>query len=227
MLKNATCVLVTLAALAACGNDLAAQAARSHLPKGQQVKALLTGLFVKPNPTPVDPIAVVKLRVALEQAGQPVIFVKVPSLGYANLFAPYGENGDVITWANATYQSVALKGGVLVATRGFGPDLMSAKVPTLAQVRRASGKVQRDYYELDGADQKRRYHYDCTFAPVGPGPVDVFGKTYAARKVIESCAGPDMTFENAYWFDVDGILRRSQQHAGPSLPMVQIDRLVD
>jgi len=227
MCNKGACALIIFLVLAACGNEPAAQETRMRLPKGQSLGAVVAGLFVKSKSAPLDPSAVAALRVALEQAGQPVILVKVPSLGYANLFAPYGENRDVVTWASATYQSVALKGGVLVATRGFGPDLMSASVPTLEQVRRGSGTVHRDYYELDGADQSQRHSYDCTFAPGGLASVEVLGKDYGTRKVVETCVGPDLTFENGYWFNTDGTLRRSEQRAGGSLQGLQIDLIIE
>ena len=225
--KTTVGLLVLLGLLAGCGSDPAVQESRSHLPKAQAIGAIVSGLFVKPKPTPVDPAAVASVRQALVQAGQPVLLVKVPSLGYANLFTPYGQNGDVVTWASSARQSVALQAGILVATRGFGADLMSAKVPTLAQVQRGSGTFGREYYDLDGADQNRRFSYTCRFSPVGAETIEVFGAHYATRKVEEVCRGADQTFENAYWFNADGSLRQSRQHAGPGLPVLQIGRIVD
>lgn len=221
------CLLAWLGLAAGCGSDPIVQESRAHLPKGQAIGAMVSALFVKPKPAAVDPAAVAAVRQALVQAGQPVLLVKVPSLGYANLFAPYGENGDVTTWASPTGQTIALKDGLLVATRGFGTDLMSAKVPALRQVRRGNGTFARDYYDLDGADQNRRLSYACSFALVGAETIEVFGASYATHKVSETCLGPVQSFENAYWFDADGNLRQSVQHAAPGLPTLQIARIID
>lgn len=219
--------LACLLLVAACGTDPVARETLSHLPKGRALAALVSGLFYKPKPTAVDPAAVATLRSALEKAGQPVLLVKVPQLRYANLFAPYGQNGDVITWASSSYQTIALQDGILLATRGFGTDLMSAKGPTLAQIRRGSGTFQREYFDLDGADQNRHFSYTCTLAKAGAEEVEVFGARYATRKVVESCVGPDLSFENAFWFDADGSLRLSDQHAGPGLAVMQIGRILN
>lgn len=224
--KKTACLVGLLGLLAGCGNDQTAQESLSRLPKGKALGAMVTAIFVKPQPFRADPAAVATVRGALEKAGQPVLLVTVPSRG-ADLFAPYGQNGPVITWATSAQQSIALDDGLLVATRGFGPDLMSASVPSLAQVSRATGTSHRDYYDLDGADQNRHFAYDCTLAPAGMEAVEVFGATYPTRKVTESCAGPDASFVNIYWFDADGRLRQSDQHATPGLPTVQIGRVVD
>lgn len=225
--QKIACIGAALALLAACGTDLAAQSNRAHLPKGKALGAMVSAIFVKPKPTPIDPAAVATFRRALEQAGQPVLLVKVPVFGYVNMFTPYVENGAVTTWASASQQSIALQDGLLVATRGFGADLMSAKVPTLAQVRRGTGTFQRDYYHLDGADQNRHLSYDCTFSLAGAETVEVYGAPYPTRKVTESCVGPDRSFINIYWFDADGRLRQSVQHATPRLPLIQIGQVLN
>ena len=225
--KTVACLIAVMGFLAACGTDPIVQDSRGRLPKVQALSAMVTAGFTKPKPVQADPAAVAALRRALEKAGQPVLLVKVPNFGYANLFAAHGQNDDVTTWASASAQSVALQDGLLVATRGFGADLMSAKVPTLAQVRRGSGRFERAYYDLDGADQTRHLTYDCLFAQAGVEPIDVFGKRYPTRKVTEMCSGPDLSFENTYWFDPDGTLRQSAQHATPRLPLVQIGQVLD
>jgi hypothetical protein len=218
---------LTLGLLSACGNDQAARDAKMTMPTGQKVAALFAGLLGPKTAKPVDPAAVAAVRKQLEQAGQPVVLVRVARFGYANLMAPYGQNGPISTWASSSSQSVSLKDGILVATRGFGPDLMSARVPDLAQVRQAKGYFHRGYSVLDGADQGHVSEYDCTFAEAGHENIDVFGKTYATRKVAESCEGPDLTFENAYWFDDRGILRQSDQHATAGMPTVRVQRIID
>ena len=225
--KTAARLVPLLWLLAGCGTDPIAQESRSQLPKLQATGAMVSGVFAKSKPTTIDPAAVSAVRQALVKAGQPVLLVKAPSLGYANLFMPNGQNGDVVTWASSTQQSVALRDGILTATRGFGTDLMSAHVPALAQVQRGSGNFGRDYYDLDGADQSRRLSYVCTFKQAGEQTIDVFGASYATRKVIEVCHSPNLSFENDYWFDADGSLRQSTQHVSPDLPVLQNARIVD
>ncbi|OZA04916.1 MAG: hypothetical protein B7Y02_16015 [Rhodobacterales bacterium 17-64-5] len=226
-LRSGLAAALSLGLLAGCGNDPAAQDARQTLPSARMFTEAFTRTFAPNAAKPADPAAVAAVRQGLEQAGTPVVLVRVARFGYANLMGPYGQNGAVTTWASNSSQTVALQDGILVATRGFGPDLMSARVPDLAQVRRASGYFHRGYAALDGADQSHLLEYDCTFAEAGRENIDVFGKTYAARKVTESCEGPDMVFQNAYWFDQIGVLRQSDQHATAGLSTVRLQRIVD
>ena len=120
-----------------------------------------------------------------------------------------------------------MQDGIVVATRGFGPDIMTSIAPGIAQVRQASGSFARSYYYLDGADQKLRLTYACTFAPNGTEAVEVLGKVYATRRVTETCTGPDSSFENVYWFDDGGKLRQSDQILARGLKQIRLQRIID
>lgn len=220
--------VLALVALTACGNDPVARETKASVPLGKALVTGLTGLLSrKAAPAAASPALIAAARAGLEQAGNPIILAALPKRGYLGPIAPYGQNGGVVTWSGSSMESVALKDGILVATRGFGPDLMAARVPDISQVRRASGYFHRGYSYLDGADQGHFYEYDCTFAPAGTETIDVFGKTYVARKVVESCENPDSAFENTYWFDASGTLRQSDQRVSPELEMMRLQRIVD
>jgi hypothetical protein len=79
---------------------------------------------------------------AIAATSEPLLFVELTETGQQVIMALTGRNGDVVTWSTADGQSISLQGGVLVATRGFGFDLMSAEVAgTVAAL--AGGR--RDY----------------------------------------------------------------------------------
>jgi hypothetical protein len=117
--------------------------------------------------------------------------------------------------------------GVVVATRGFGPDLMSSVAPDVGQIKSAGGFFHRVYYYLDGADQTYRLDFDCNFSASGSETIDLLGKAYAARRMTESCANADSHFENVYWFDKGGNLRQSDQFISTQLATMRLQRLVD
>jgi uncharacterized protein YcfL len=212
--------------LSGCGNDQSAKDMANLVPSGKALAASFSRLFHPGRTNTPDPAAVAVARAALEKAGQPVIMVSVAKTGYFNLMAPYGQNGPITTWEAPTFESVALRDGMLVATRGFGPDLMSAKAPDIAMARSGSGFFHRSYYDTDGADQIRQVEYDCTFAPSGTESVTVLGLAYVTRKVTETCERPDATIYNLYWFDQRGILRQSDQHVSPDLPVIRLQRVI-
>lgn len=220
-------LLLTGLALAGCGNDQQADDTQVSLKAGAKIGSLALSLGGKGQSQAMSPAAIAALRGALETSGQPIYAVAVPDLGYANLMAPYGQNGAVQTWASMSYETISMRDGILVATRGFGPDIMTTVTPDIAQVRRASGSFARSYYYLDGADQKLLLTYACTFAPSGTETVIVLGKAYGTHRVTESCAGVDSPFVNTYWFDGGGKLRQSDQRLAPGLKPMRLQRVID
>lgn len=212
-----------LALLSACGNDSQSLENRAA---AKVVRDFATGL-VNRRAGPAPAIDYAAVRAALLESGQPVYSVKIDKLHYRDFMAPYGENGPIQTWASNTYESVSMNDGIVVATRGFGPDIMSATVPALGQVSSAKGFFHRVYYYLDGADQPQRVDFDCNFAAAGSDTVTVLDQTYVTRRVTESCANPQSSFENSYWFDTSGRLRQSLQFVSEQVASMQLQRVID
>lgn len=168
-----------------------------------------------------------ELRRVLEEDGQPILLVQYPRFKYLQLMAPFGQNGTVTTWSSTEFQSVVARGGMAVATRGFGDDLMIAVVPTEGQIRAGSGTTNRQHVFLDGADQQVVQNYRCTVATVGQESVAVLGRPYATRKVVERCEGSAGSFENQYWIDAGGRIRQSWQTVGPANEQILLQMVVD
>lgn len=206
-----------LAALAAaalwlvgCGSE----GAPPSLPIGAILKAQLGGAAAADAATPAaapDPAMLAEARRALGAGGKPVISVIDRSLGLATFMVPLGENRGVVSWANPEYQTIAMRDGVMLATRGFGRDLMSAEVPTAEHLRTARGGHMRVHFVLDGADQTLRQTFDCRLSEVGTEVISVLGLSYSARRVDEVCTGAEGTLTNSYWFDGTGRIRQSRQ----------------
>lgn len=228
-MRNTFCLVALLSglALAGCGSDPEAADGQRSLLAGVKLGSLVVNLAHKPGSEGLDPTEAAALRVALTKSGQPIYAVSIVDLGYANLMAPYGQNGPVQTWASTAYETISMRDGIVVATRGFGPDIMTTVAPDIAQVSRASGSFARSYDYLDGADQKYQLTYACTFAPVGTETVTVLGKAYATRRVTEFCVGSDSSFENTYWFDGAAKLRQSDQRLAPGLKAMRLQRVID
>ena len=219
-------ILAAATALSGCGSDSNVTAAA--LPSKIFFSALLARAKAAKNPpAALDPASLQALRKALEKDGQPILLVLNPSLKYSDLMAPYGQNADVQTWSSTSYTTISLREGLVVATRGLGPDIMSATVPPLATLSAARGQYQRSYYYLDGADQRQVLTYDCTLSAGGSQTISVLGKDFFTRVVIESCAGGAGSLTNQYWFDPTAGLRQSQQFLAPGLQDLTIQRIVD
>ena len=219
--------LLSAALLSACGSapdvsdtTVAAEATRNLFSSG-------FGFARKSTSTTPTGAKLAAIQAALAQSAVPVYGVKVDKFGFNGFLAPYGDNGPIRTWASTVYQTVSMNDGVLVATRGFGSDLMSAVAPSVSQISSGTGFFHRVYYYLDGADQTQRIDFDCNFSVAGSEAIDLYGKGYTAWRVNESCANPDTKFENAYWFDGSGKLRQSDQFVSVQVATMRLQRLVD
>ena len=214
--------------LAGCGSD------RGINDFAGAPQTVFAGLQPRTNPAtvanPDDPAVkagILALRAGLQKDGQPIIIASNATLKYGNLLAPFGGSNGVVTWSSTSYQTISLRDGVMVATRGFGPDLMSSVAPAIATIAAARGITHRRYSYLDGADQPQSLDFTCTLAPAGTESIEVMAKVYGTRKVTESCAGPAGQFVNAYWFDGGSELRQSRQFLAPGLATMSIQRVID
>ena len=215
--------------LAGCGSDKSAPA----LP----VKAILQAQLDKLKGAGAPPVAGAAIepdaatlaegRRVLQEGGQPVMAVTDRGLGLATFMVPLGQNAGVVTWANPEYQTLALRDGVILATRGFGNDLMSAEAPTALALRQGSGSTRRVHYVLDGADQTQTQTYTCQLSVSKGKTINVLGLTYTTEKVQEVCEGDAGGFTNLYWFDKTGIIRQSQQVREPGVEKMQLQMIID
>ncbi len=216
--------LSVLLLLTGCGSDT--ESADLQAP----IKAIVKGLTpsaLRPSLTGLNPTAALALRAELEAAGKPVYLVVNPGKRYQGLMTPIGQNRDVTTWGSATGEQISLRDSLLVASGGFGPDLMSSTGPDLAKLRSGQGQTARSYYYLDGGDQRKAFDFTCTLAGAGTETITVLGKAHATRKVTESCTHPLGNFQNVYWFDNRLILRQSRQVITLGMESLLIQRIVD
>lgn len=217
--------LLALGLLSACGNSSSVSENRDF---AGQAKGIFSGLAQMGRaPEPVDEATLVGYRKILEEDGSPAYAMRAPSMNYLSFLSEYGQNGAVKTWSGSNDETLGLRDGILLATRGLGADLMSASAPSLQEVQSGSGFFHRTYYWLDGGDHPVQAEFDCYFAQAGSDSINLMGKVYAARHVTESCSNQKTEFTNSYWFDGSGKLRQSEQYVSEMVGSVQLQRIVD
>lgn len=166
-------------------------------------------------------------RAQLAQYDTPMIMAEIPSAGLTAFVVPFARNGAVETWSTIDDRTIAFRGGIMVATRGFGPDILQSDAPEIARIASGTGTFRRSYYFTDGADQTRRFEYLCTLADRGMTTVTVVERQHTVRHVTESCSGNGVDFVNDYWFEGGGFLRKSRQLLTPEWGHVVLSRVVD
>ncbi len=114
--------------------------------------------------------------------------------------------GDVVLWTAADGAQVALRDGLLISTRGFGMDLMSADVPSVADLSDAAPAHPRVNTFLNGLDTPVRRSYDCVVTPVLTADDPA-----VAYHVLETCQSDAGIIKNEYWIDAGGAVVKSKQ----------------
>lgn len=151
----------------------------------------------------------------------------IPKFGTNAFFVPYGQNGAIETWASPEGQTISFRGGVMVATRGFGGDIMQSAGPSIGQIASGSGKHTRIYDYLDGADQNLRREFACTLRNAGMETITVVDRQHTTRHIVEDCTGNGGQFTNEYWFEGGTFLRKSKQLINIEWGHLDLQRVVD
>ncbi|MDP4031349.1 MAG: YjbF family lipoprotein [Pseudorhodobacter sp.] len=212
-------ILLVAIGLGGCGSDNDATAG------ARLIQSSAKGILAKRGKSATAAPAVT--REALAGFSTPMIMVEIPSLGLLTFIVPIAQNGDVETWSTVDDKTISFRQGSMVATRGFGPDIMQATGPSLAQLASGNGSHDRVYYYLDGADQVQRFEYRCTMANTGNETVTVVSLQHSTRHVTESCTGKTGAFVNEYWFESNDFLRKSKQLLINAWGSITLQRVID
>ena len=211
-------VLSLVGLLGACGNQTDAD------PSVALFKSVTQGAQARLNksaPAPSDS----DIRAALEGVGTPILRVESEATRGFTFLAPLGNNQGIATWSSNEFQTVSMRDGVLLATRGFGPDIMAATAPPATQMARGAGMHNRTFIYLDGGDQTVRSQMTCTLSDAGAETVTILGLSYPTRRVTESCVGKRGKDKNDYWFS-GGTILQSRQFLVPGQPGVVLQSVI-
>jgi hypothetical protein len=166
-------------------------------------------------------------RAELEEKGEPVLRVAMESRGLDSFLSVLDSRDDVVTWKTRDGTTFSLRNGVLIQTRGLGPDLMSSNVPTVGQLLQDGGTHQRQYFFLGPNDQPTRRSYDCTVTVVGSKEIAIMKRKHQVTRVTEDCVRPQSgKITNDFWIEGQKI-RKSRQWASALAGFVEFELVVD
>lgn len=138
-----------------------------------------------------------------------VVWVTMPAARIKFPMAQIETDGATTLWASEDGSQISLRDGLIVATRGFGMDLMSAEAPAMQTVL-SGASHRRVYHLLDGADQPLRLEMTCK---AGTQPPEAADK--GMRHVVESCSGAAGQIDNHFWVAGGGHVAKSLQWVSP------------
>ena len=167
-------------------------------------------------------------RSAIAGVTEPLTLITVPDVNVATTVVLAARKGNVETWRAADGGSLLLDGPVLFATRGIGQDLLAAETSGLRQMLQAgrSGTLTRDLRHLDGLDQIRITHFQCTLARDGAERIVILDRPHDVTRFRETCRAGELEINNTYWLDRGGFAWKSRQWVGQALGYMVIERLV-
>lgn len=217
--------LVSLAILVGCGNEkregrpLIATVGVMAMQSATEMRARRSGATAAPKAGPS--------RADIEKSGAPVLLAAIPARGFSSFLTILDSRDDVITWKTKDGTTFAMRNGVLIQTRGLGPDLMSSNVPTVGQLLQDGGTHQRQYFFLGPNDQPTRRTYDCTVTIVGPKEIEIFERTHKVTHATEDCVRPQSSkITNEFWIEGQTV-RKSRQWASALVGFIEFERVVD
>lgn len=213
--------ILALAALSACG-PMASDGIGATVAQG------LTSRFAGPAdsaPAAGGAPAAVLSRETIEQQDTDLLRVSLISREITTFVLLGGQNGSKFTWLSVDGLSLTFDNGLLVATRGFGDDLMGADVAAAQRSLDAGGNHLRTLEFLDGLDQVERLVFECSTVVTGRETISIVERSYATTILEESCVGESVTFKNTYWRDANGTIWQARQWISPLLGYLGYQRL--
>lgn len=164
-------------------------------------------------------------RDKIEAFGTPILRATIPARGTDLLLSPRDVRANVTTWESAEGITLAFRDGMLIETRGLGPDLMSSSSPSRASVL-GGGPYSRSYFFIEEEDRTQRRDYLCTTEVVGTEVITIYGKNHQTRHIRETCRRDGGRLSNDFWFE-GSTLRQSQQWISPDVGRALIFAVVD
>lgn len=160
------------------------------------------GLGTSPRPQPV---------VVAGAPDGPLLQFTMADHGIRTRLQRAAVNGPVETWVSTDGFSVSTHGGVIVATRGFGDDLMAADPqPILAALADPTGAGYARRMRYLTADNKSTWiAAGCRMTPAD--------NEAGQRRFDERCDSIRMRFVNSYWLDQAGRIVRARQWVSPEI----------
>jgi len=219
-------ICIAFSLLASCGSEkysgsplVQAVGAVAKATVGKVAAKRAGASAASPAPTPVT-------RGDLEKFGMPILRAVIAARGADAYLTISDTKGDVVTWSTTDRTTFTLRDGVLIQTRGLGPDLMSAQAPTLGALRTDGSKYQRIYFLLGADDRSTRRTYDCTVSVGGQEVIEVFGRSHRVTHVTESCSRPQDSIANEFWIE-GSVIRKSRQLASGGAGFIDFEQVVD
>ena len=223
LIRRALAPLVLLTLLAACQGGVDAPTAQLQIL--ETAEEAIRAKAKPPAPRPaltratLDKLPGAFLEATRERTGQTAV------LG-VNLKRRDSSPGLITVWRTEDNVTLAMRNGVLIATRGMGGDVISSAVHVTGDRPGPSQGGQRVQH-IKALDNKAvPLPMTCTLTDLGPATIEIVERRHATRHLRESCVTDGGTITNDYWTG-GGLVWQSRQWAGPYIGYLKIRQLTN
>lgn len=205
-LHAGVCIALCLA-LSSCGTQ---EKSPFNAMVGRYASFLVGGI------NPQEKMTLEKLRAVLTPAvvaqfGGSVLMIETENKGTAAGFLPVARNGSTTTWMSQDGQaSVSLRDGIVISTKGFGFDLLSADTISALNARYSPSSQIREFQHLDGENQVITTRYKCEYSNQG-------------SELREHCFTGEHEFLNTYIRSKSGQVLHSRQWISPQIEYLVLE----
>ena len=212
------------ALLPGCGNDKGEPSPVAKVVGGIAKSALSrVGGRGKPQAAAAAPQLT---RAEIEKYGIPLLRVIIKARAADALVTIRETKGDIVTWTTTDGTTFSFNDGVLLQTRGLGADMMSAGVPSVADLATPSGSHPRSYFFLGENDRSQRRDYTCTMTVVGKETIVIVERSHQTLHVAEECVRAEGKITNDFWLE-GKVIRKSRQWTSPGIGYIETEKAVD
>lgn len=145
-----------------------------------------------------------------------------------------GGPGLITLWRTEDNVTLAMRNGVLIATRGLGGDILSATAQVAGDAPGPSQGGEKVYYIRAQDNKTQRLALVCDLVDLGPQAIVIVERRHPTRRLREICTGGTSgdglggagEVINDYWVDSrSGVVWQSRQWAGPDTGYLRLRRL--
>lgn len=165
-------------------------------------------------------------RDILNEAGIPILFIELEDGRNGTLSLFPGENKPSV-WLGADGATVTVENGVLVSTRGMDDDLMHSEYKeTLWGMHNLGKDYYKKYTYIVEDNRLKPILFKCSFDREDKQAViNVFDNSFSVSILLETCRGKNKDFQNKYWVENNGKVRRSMQFHSKAVGQLLIELL--
>jgi len=145
-----------------------------------------------------------------------------------------GMPGQIVVWRTDDNITLAMRNGVLIATRGLGGDILSVNAQVSGDAPGPTGGGEKTFHIRTLDNKERHLSLVCDLTDLGPETIEIVGTRHATHRLRETCEGGTAAGDadrsgrvtNDYWVDTRArLVWQSRQWAGPEIGYLRVRQL--